>query len=89
MVPATGRFHGNEQASPQDSIHIRAVSVAEQSAVRTADAGVIQPSTRDSAQSHPTSFGESAVPRRIRPRVAPTEDRQQLRLLLNWPEQLA
>jgi len=29
------------------------------------------------------------VPRNVRPRVAPTEDWQQLRLLLDWPEQLA
>jgi len=29
------------------------------------------------------------VPRLVRPRVAPTEDWQQLRLLLDWPEQLA
>ncbi len=29
------------------------------------------------------------MPRNVRPRVDPTEDWQQLRLLLDWPEQLA
>jgi len=39
--------------------------------------------------SHPTSSGGTAVPRRSRPQMDPTEDWQQLTLLTDWPEQLA